>query len=164
MKFGIGKVAAASALSHDLYANVFVRGKVSERQETIVFRASALAIGAVGIGLGIAFEGQSIIYLVGMLYAIAASATFPILVMSMFWSRLTTIGAVAGGSVGLLLSVGLIIVGPSVWVQVLGNPEALLPFDQPAIISAPAAFAVMIIVSLLTQEKGWAAPEAQAAE
>ena len=157
-------VAAASALSHDLYANVFMRGKISERQETIVFRASALAIGAVGILLGIAFEGQNIIYLVGMLYSIAASATFPILVMSMFWSRLTTIGAVAGGSVGLILSVGLIVVGPSVWVQVLGNPKALLPFDQPAIISAPSAFAVMIIVSLLTREKIWSTPAPQAAE
>ena len=157
-------VAAASALSHDLYASVIARGKTSERQETIVFRISALAIGAVGIGLGIAFEGQSIIYVVGMLYSIAASATFPILVLSMFWSRLTTIGAVAGGSVGLILSVGLIIVGPSVWVQVLGNPEALLPFDQPAIVSAPSAFAVMIIVSLLTREKHWDAPATQAAE
>ncbi len=103
-------------------------------------------------------------YLVGMLFSIAASATFPILVMSLFWSRLTTIGAVAGGYVGLSLSVGLLIVGPSVWVQVLGNPEALLPFDQPAIISAPSAFAVKIIVSLLTREKGWSATAPQPAE
>jgi len=146
-------VAAASALSHDLFANVFARGKISERQETLVFRGSCLLVGLIGIGLGIAFEGQNILFLTGLLYSIAASACFPVLVMSMFWRRLTTIGAVTGGSVGLAMSVGLIVIGPSVWVQVLGNAEPIIPLSQPAIISLPAAFISMIVVSLLTQER-----------
>jgi cation/acetate symporter len=84
-------------------------------------------------------------------FSIGASACFPILVMSMYWSRLTTAGAVAGGAVGLALSVGLIVLGPSVWVQVLGNAAPIVPLSQPTIISAPAAFLVMIVVSLLTR-------------
>jgi cation/acetate symporter len=156
-------VAAASAVSHDLVANVFGRGKISDRQEAIVFRASALAIGALGVFLGVAFEGLNIMYLIGMLFSIAASATFPVLVMAMHWDRLTTTGAVAGGAVGLILSLGLIIVSPSVWVQVLGNPEAILQMDQPAIISVPSAFAVMIVVSLLTTERTSSATSPQQA-
>ncbi len=142
-------VAAASSLSHDLYANVFARGNLDEKREAVVFRVSCLFVGAVGIGLGIAFEGQNILFLTGLLYSIAASACFPVLVMSMFWRPLTTAGAVSGSAVGLALSVGLIVLGPTVWVQVLGNAEAIFPMSQPAIISVPAAFLVMVIVSLL---------------
>lgn len=141
-------VAAASALSHDLYANVISRGSVNEKQEAVVFRFSCVLIGIIGIGLGIAFEGQNILFLTGLLYSIAASACFPVLVMSMFWERLTTAGAVIGGSAGLISSVSLIIVGPTVWVQVLGNATPLVPFSQPAIISVPIAFLAMIVVSL----------------
>ncbi|HCX15076.1 MAG TPA: cation acetate symporter [Rhodospirillaceae bacterium] len=145
-------VAAASALSHDLYASVFARGKASDKHETIAFRGACIFVGIIGIGLGIAFEGQNILFLTGLLYSIAASACFPILVMAMFWRRLTTAGAVAGGYVGLGLSVGLIIIGPSVWEQVLGNAEAIIPLSQPAIVSMPAAFLTMVIVSLFTRE------------
>jgi cation/acetate symporter len=146
-------VAASSAISHDLYASVFARGKTNERKETMVFRATSVVIGGIAILLGIAFEGQNIIYLTGMLYSIAASACFPVLLMCIYWKRLTTIGAVTGGTVGLLLSVGLMILGPNIWVQIMGNETAIFPLDQPAIISVPAAFIVMIVVSLLTREE-----------
>ncbi len=145
-------VAAASSISHDLYAKVFVRGVVSEKREKLVFRLASVLIGILGIGLGIAFKGQNILFLTGLVFSIAASACFPILVMAMFWKRLTTAGAVAGGATGLGLSVGLIVLGPSVWVQVLGNAAPVIPLSQPAIISAPAAFLVMILVSLATRE------------
>ena len=145
-------VAAASALSHDLFVNVIARGKVTEKQETFVFRTSCLVIGAASIFLGIVFEGQNIIYLTGMLYSVAASSCFPVLVMSIYWRRLTTAGALAGGYAGLFASLGLIVIGPSVWVAVLHNPAPILPIDQPAIISLPLAFIVMVIVSLMTQE------------
>ena len=146
-------VAAASSLSHDIYVNVIAKGQISEKKEKAVFRASCLIIGGLSILLGIAFEGQNIIYLTGMLYSIAASACFPVLVMSMYWRRLTTQGALAGGYAGLLSSLALIVIGPSVWVAVLHNPTPILPIDQPAIISVPVAFIVMIVVSLLTQEQ-----------
>lgn len=145
-------VAAASSISHDLYANVIARGQVSERREKLVFRGASILIGMLGIGLGIAFKGQNILFLTGLVFSIGASACFPILVMSMFWSRLTTAGAVAGGATGLVLSIGLIVLGPSVWVQVLGNTAPVIPLSQPAIISAPAAFLVMVLVSLATRE------------
>ncbi len=157
-------VAAASALSHDLYANVIARGKLNEKREAIVFRISCMAIGVAGILLGIAFEGQNIIYLTGMLFSIAASACFPVLVMSIYWRRLTTAGALAGGYTGLVVSLGTIIIGPSVWVQVLGNPTPIIPIDQPAIFSVPAAFIVMILVSLMTHERDLAVSAPAAAE
>jgi cation/acetate symporter len=147
-------VAAASAISHDLYAQAYLKGKAVERNEGIVFRGSCVGLGAIAIGLGIAFEGQNILFLTGLLYSIAASGCFPILVMSMFWKPLTTAGAVAGGLVGLLFSVGLIIAGPTVWVQVLGNDSPIVALTQPAIISVPAAFLTMIVVSLLSRRQG----------
>jgi cation/acetate symporter len=145
-------VAAASSISHDLYANVFARGRASDRTEKLVFRAATGVIGLLAIGLGIAFKGQNILFLTGLVFSIGASACFPILIMAMYWPRLTTAGAVAGGATGLALSVGLIVAGPSVWVQVLGNAAPIIPLSQPAIISAPAAFLAMIAVSLMTRE------------
>jgi cation/acetate symporter len=154
-------VAAASALSHDLAANVIARGKMSEKTETLVFRGASFLVGALAILLGIAFHGQNIIYLTGMLFSIAASACFPVLLMSIYWRRLTTAGALAGGYAGLATSLGVIIIGPSVWVSVLHNPAPIIPIDQPAIFSVPVAFIVMIVVSLLTTEKAPAgAPQA----
>lgn len=146
-------VAAAGAIAYDIYGNVFARGKSTERKETLIFRASSVGIGVLAIGLGIAFEGQNIIYLTGMLYGIAASACFPVLIMSIYWPRLTTVGAISGGTVGLISSVGIIIMGPNIWVQVLGNASPIFNLDQPAIISVPAAFLVMITVSLMTKER-----------
>jgi cation/acetate symporter len=144
-------VASASALSHDLYANVFFKGRHNERTEKIVFRVACLAIGAVAILLAILFKGQNIIYLTGMLYSIAASACFPILLMSIYWDRLTTAGALAGGYTGLVVSVALILIGPSVWVGVLKHSALITNIDQPAMFSVPAAFVVMVVVSLLTR-------------
>jgi cation/acetate symporter len=118
-----------------------------------VFRGACLAIGVVGIVLGIAFEGQNVVYLTGMLFSVAASACFPVLLMSIYWKRLTTAGALAGGYAGLIASVGLIVIGPSVWVSVLKNPAPIIPIDQPAIFSVPIAFGVMILVSLMTSEQ-----------
>lgn len=145
-------VAASSAISHDLYASVILRGQSNEKKEARVFRLTSIVIGGVAILLGIAFEGQNIIYLTGMLYSIAASACFPVLLMCIYWRRLTTIGAVSGGTVGLVLSVGLMVIGPNIWVQIMGHEKAIFPLDQPAIISVPAAFIVMIVVSLMTRE------------
>lgn len=144
-------VAAASAISHDLYAKVIAK-QPSERQEKLIFRVSSILIGVLGVGLGIAFKGQNILFLTGLVFSIGASACFPILVMAMFWKPLTTAGAVTGGATGLTLSVGLIVLGPSVWVQVLGNAAPIIPLSQPAIISAPAAFLVMVAVSLATRK------------
>jgi cation/acetate symporter len=145
-------IAAASALSHDLYASVFCRVGISEQHEAIVFRASCVLIGLVSVVLGCAFEGQNILYLTAMSFSIAASACFPVLVMSIYWKPLTTAGALAGGYAGLFAALILIVCGPSVWVSVLKNTSPIVPIDYPAIFSVPIAFVVMIAVSLRSRE------------
>ncbi|WP_456323500.1 cation acetate symporter [Hydrogenimonas sp.] len=133
-------LAGASAISHDLYANVFRRGRVDEMQEMRISKIATVGIGVVAILLGIAFEKQNIAFMVGLAFAIAASANFPVLFLSMFWKNLTTRGAVVGGSLGLATAVMLVILGPIVWKQILGFEEAIFPYKYPALFSVSVAF------------------------
>jgi cation/acetate symporter len=133
-------LAGASAISHDLYANVFRRGRVDEVQEMRISKIATIAMGIVAILLGIAFEKQNIAFMVGLAFAIAASANFPVLFLSMFWKNLTTRGAVIGGSLGLATAVMLVILGPIVWQQILGFDEAIFPYKYPALFSVTVAF------------------------
>lgn len=133
-------LAGASAVSHDLYANVIAAGQVDEQKEMRVSKYATIAIGVVAIILGIAFEKQNIAFMVGLAFAIAASANFPILFLSIYWRKLTTRGAVLGGSLGLATAVLLVILGPIVWVQILGNAEAIFPYKYPALFSVTVAF------------------------
>ena len=93
--------------------------------------------------LGIAFEGQNIAYLVSLALAVAASTNFPLLILSMYWRGLTTRGAVAGCVVGLLVTIVLVVIGPAVWVDVLGNSQPLFNESYPALYAIVAAFFVM---------------------
>lgn len=133
-------LAGASAISHDLYASVWRAGRVDGMMEMKVSKAATVVLGIVAIYLGIAFEDQNIAFMVGLAFAIAASANFPILFLSMYWSKLTTRGALLGGSLGLLTAGVLVILGPTVWVDVLGNAEAIFPYKYPALFSVSAAF------------------------
>ena len=114
-----------------------------------VTKIATLGIGAVAIGLGILFKGQNIAFLVALAFGIAASANFPILLLSMYWKGLTTRGALCGGLAGLISSVGLVILSPAVWKAVLGHPAAIYPYDHPALFSMPLAFIVSFVVSKL---------------
>jgi cation/acetate symporter len=133
-------LAGASAISHDLYASVIRKGKADGMMEMKVSKISTVILGIVAIYLGIAFEDQNIAFMVGLAFAIAASANFPILFLSMYWSKLTTRGALLGGSLGLLTAAVLVILGPTVWVDVLKNAEAIFPYKYPALFSVSAAF------------------------
>jgi cation/acetate symporter len=135
-------LAGASAVSHDLYASVFRRGRVNEVQEIRVSKMATVALGILAIVLGIAFEQQNIAFMVGLAFAIAASANFPIIVLSMFWSKLTTRGALIGGFMGLISATVMVILGPTVWESVLAHPKgsAPFPYDNPAIFSVTLAF------------------------
>lgn len=133
-------LAGASAISHDLYASVFKKGNVDGMAEMRVSRIATIILGLVAIMMGIAFEKQNIAFVVGLAFAIAASANFPVLFLSMYWRRLTTRGAVIGGTIGLATAVLLVILGPIVWVQILGNEEAIFPYKYPALFSVTAAF------------------------
>jgi len=132
-------LAGASAISHDLYASV-INPDCTEEQEIKISKYAVIVIGIIGVILGIAFEQQNIAFMVGLAFAIAASANFPILFLSIYWRGLTTRGAFVGGLLGLITAVVLVIVGPIVWVQILGNEEALFPYKHPALFSVTVAF------------------------
>ncbi len=133
-------LSGAAAVSHDLYANVFKRGTANDVDELRVSRYATIALGILAIGLGIAFEKQNVAFMVGLAFAVAASANFPIILLSMLWRGLTTRGAVIGGSLGLFTAVLLTVLGPAVWVKVLGHVEPIFPYDAPAIFSMTVAF------------------------
>ena len=133
-------LAGASAVSHDLYASVWKKGKANEKDELRVSKITTVALGVLAIGLGILFEKQNIAFMVGLAFSIAASCNFPVLFLSMYWKNLTTRGAMLGGWLGLVTAVTLMILGPTVWVQVLGHAEAIFPYEYPALFSMAIAF------------------------
>ncbi|MEK1939269.1 MAG: cation acetate symporter [Pseudomonas sp.] len=134
-------LAGASAVSHDIYASVMKNGKANEKDELRVSKITTIALGVLAIGLGILFEKQNIAFMVGLAFSIAASCNFPVLFLSMYWKNLTTRGAMVGGWLGLITAVTLMILGPTVWVQVLGNAKAIFPYEYPALFSMVVAFA-----------------------
>ena len=144
-------LAGASAISHDLYANVFAHGRANEQQEVFVSKIATVCLGIVAVLLGIAFEHQNVAFLVGLTFAVAASTNFPILFMSIFWSKMTTRGALIGGAIGLITAVVLVIIGPTVWEEVLGYAKGSAPFPSkyPAIVSVTAAFVGIWLFSIL---------------
>jgi len=144
-------LSGASAVSHDLYATVFKKGKADSASELKVSRLTTVALGVVAVALGIAFEKQNIAFMVALAFAIAASANFPVLIMSVLWKDCTTRGAVIGGFLGLVSSVALTIVSPSVWEATLGNPvgSALFPYSSPALFSVTIGFVGIWLFSIL---------------
>ena len=143
-------LSGASAVSHDLYATVFKKGKADSASELKVSRMTTLALGAIAVLLGIAFEKQNIAFMVSLAFAIAASANFPVLFLSVLWKDCTTRGAVIGGFLGLASSVALTVVSPSVWEATLGNPKgsALFPYTSPALFSMVIGFVGIWLFSI----------------
>ena len=133
-------LAGASSIAHDIYARVIRKGTASETEEMRVSKFATVGLGVVAVLLGILFEKQNIAFLVGLTFGIAASANFPILILSMYWRGLTTRGALLGGLAGLVSAVTFVVLSKAVWVVVLGNKEALFPYEQPALFSMPLAF------------------------
>ena len=142
-------LSGASAVSHDLYASVWRHGNVDSATELRVSKITTVILGIVAVLLGIIFEKQNVAFMVMLAFAVACSANFPILFMSVLWKDCTTKGAVAGGTVGLILSVVLTVLSPAVWEATLGNPKgtAMFPYASPAIFSMTAAFLVIWLVS-----------------
>jgi cation/acetate symporter len=145
-------LAGASALSHDLYAGVIKHGRSTEKEEVKVAKAATLGLGILAILLGILFKGQNVAFMVGLAFAVAASANFPSLLLAIFWRRFTTAGAVAGMVTGLVLAVGLIVLSPTIWKDILGNAEAVFPLKNPGLFSMAGGFLAAVIVSLATRE------------
>ena len=146
-------LAGASAISHDLYANVFNHNKINEKKEMQVSKIATIALGLLAIFLGIIFESQNVAFMVGLAFAIAASTNFPILLLSIYWKNLTTKGAVIGGSAGLLTAIILVILGPVVWVDVFKNSQPIFPYKYPALFSMSVTFLGIWFFSIIDKSK-----------
>ena len=149
-------LSGASAVSHDLYATVFKGGRADSASELRVSRITTAALGVIAVLLGILFEKQNIAFMVSLAFAIAASANFPVLLLSVLWKGCTTRGAVIGGFLGLASSVILTVISPSVWEATLGNPKgsALFPYTSPALFSMTIGFVGVWLFSLLDGSPG----------
>jgi cation/acetate symporter len=146
-------LSGAAALAHDLWNHVVRHGKSEQAEQLRVARYATVALAVVAIGLGIAFQGQNVAFMVGLAFAIAASTNFPALLLAMTWRRLTTAGAVASMVTGMVTSLVIITLSPTVWTNLLGRTDpAPIQLVYPAIVSVPAAFAVAIVVSLVRPE------------
>ncbi len=146
-------LAGASAVSHDLYASVIKKGKANDKDEIRVSKITTIALGVLAIGLGILFESQNIAFMVGLAFSIAASCNFPVLLLSMYWKNLTTRGAMIGGWLGLISAVGLMILGPTIWVQILHHEKAIFPYEYPALFSMIIAFVGIWFFSITDKSK-----------
>jgi cation/acetate symporter len=145
-------LAGAAALSHDVWVHVFRHGHASEREQLIVARSATILLAALSIVLGIAFKGQNVAYMVGLAFAIAASANFPALVLSIFWRPFTTRAAQVSILVGTASALILIYVSPTIQVDLLHRSSAWFPLRNPGLVTIPLAFIVGIVVSLLAPE------------
>jgi len=156
-------LSGASAVSHDLYASVFKHGRVEEGSEVRVSRITTVVLGILAIILGVIFEKINVAFMVGLAFAVAASANFPVLLLSMLWKGLTTRGAVIGGFAGLISAVALTILSPAIWELVLGHPKgsAWFPYVSPALFTMPLAFFCCWLFSVT--DKSRAAQSEQAA-
>ncbi len=144
-------LSGASAVSHDLYATAIKDGKADGASELRMSRLTTVALGILAVLLGIVFEKQNVAFMVSLAFAIAASANFPVLFMSVLWKDCTTRGAVIGGFLGLISSVLLTVVSPSVWESTLGYPKgsALFPYASPALFSITIGFVGIWLFSIL---------------
>jgi cation/acetate symporter len=149
-------IAGASSAANDLVVGLSGR-PLEERMRLRISRISALALGVLGIMLGLACEGQNVAYLLALATAIAASANFPLLLLAIYWDGLTTRGAVVGGTFGLIASVVLTAMGPTIWSKVLGLGPAIFPYDSPALFTVPLTLFVCWLVSIakVEPEEDW---------
>jgi len=158
-------LSGAATLSHDLWVNVVRGAAATEREQFVVARSATVLLAAVSIVLGIAFKGQNVAYMVGLAFAIAASANFPALVLSIFWGRLTTAGAQASMVIGTVSALLLIYLSPAIQVDILKHAQAWFPLRNPGIVTIPLSFLVAVVVSVLrpveSEERGFVELERQ---
>jgi cation/acetate symporter len=138
-------MASAGAIAHDIYTEVLMK-KSTEKRSLLISKGTAIGVGVVAIILGILSKGQNVAFLVGLAFAIAASANLPALLCTLFWKRTTEKGIVAGISVGLASAILLIIISPTMM-----GADAIFSLNNPGIVSIPVGFAVTMGVSLLEE-------------
>ncbi|MBQ8608592.1 MAG: cation acetate symporter, partial [Campylobacter sp.] len=146
-------ISGAGAISHDLYVNVCKNGKCDANTEMKVTKRATIALGLLAILLGIIFEGQNVAFMVGLAFSIAASVNFPIILLCIYWRGLSTRGVFYGGLIGLFGVLGLVVLSPSIWVDILGFESAIFPYSYPAIFSMPITFIAIYIISKFDNSK-----------
>ena len=150
-------ISASGAVAHDVWSNIIRKGRDSEHEEVLVARIAAFAIGALAIFVAIlGGAGLNVSFMVGLAFAVAASANFPALLLALTWRRFNTTGAVAGVLVGTITSVGLVVISPTVWPgpDAQGGAFAWYPLENPAIISVPLGFLACWLGTMLSRERG----------
>jgi cation/acetate symporter len=146
-------VAASGAVAHDLM-DKYMKIKMTETQKVSYGRVAAVGVGIIAIILGIIFEKQNVNFLVGLAFAIAASANLPAIVMLLFWKRTTAKGISWAIVVGAVSALAIISLSPTMYEIYGADPEsAIIPLQNPGIISIPLGFITLIVVSLLTKTK-----------
>jgi cation/acetate symporter len=151
-------ITASASFAHDVYASVLKSHKVTEEEQVRVSRITAVVLGIFAIVLGILANGQNIAFLVALAFAVAAAANLPTIVYSLYWRRFNTRGALWSMYGGLLSTIVLIVFSPAV----SGTPKAMFPsldFDwfplaNPGIVSIPLAFALGIVGTLTSSDRG----------
>ena len=142
-------ISGAGAISHDLFVNVCKNGVCDPKLEMRVTKGASVGISILAIILGIGFENQNVAFMVGLAFAIAASVNFPIILLCIYWKNLTTKGVFWGGLIGLISVLTLVLLSKSVWVKVFHFPEAIFPYEHPAIFTMPLTFLLIFIISKL---------------
>jgi cation/acetate symporter len=137
-------LSTSGAIAHDFYANWVKRGQIDGKQEVWVARIAAIVIGLLAITLGILAQGVNVAVLVILAICIAASANFPVLILSLFWRRFNTGGVVGGMAVGLVSSVVLAMIGPA-----MRGADALWPLVNPTVVSLPLGFLGAVLGTLI---------------
>jgi cation/acetate symporter len=146
-------VAASGAVAHDLMDR-FAGIRMDEARKVRAGRMAAVVVGILAILLGIIFKGQNVSFLVGLAFAVAASANLPAIVMLLFWPRTTAKGIAASIGVGVVSSLTLIALSPNIFRQFGLDPaQAPVPFDNPGIVSIPLSFVTLVMVSLVTRNR-----------
>jgi cation/acetate symporter len=149
-------LSASGAVAHDIWSNVIRHDRDSEHEEVWAGRIAAVSIGAIAIAIAIiGGEGLNVSFMVGLAFAVAASANFPALLLALTWRRFNTTGAITGVLFGVVSSIGLVIISPKVWP----GPDAeggLLGFydlANPGIVSIPLGFLGCWLGTMLSSEK-----------
>jgi cation/acetate symporter len=144
-------LASSGAVAHDLVCG-FGGIELSDNQKVRIAKQAAAAVGIIAIALGILFKNMNVSYLVGWAFSVAASANLPALVTPLFWRGVTKQGIIAGVTIGMVSSLGWILLSGDTFAKVYGlDPQlALTPFSQPGIVTIPLGFVVLVVVSLLT--------------
>lgn len=145
-------LAASAAIANDLYISTFRKGQANESEKLKAARIATIIYGVAAVGLGILFKGQNVAFLVALAFSIAASSNFPALFLSIVWKKFSTTGAVMGILFGGVSALVLIILSPTVWVDLLGNSAPIFPYKFPTVISLPLAFIASYIGSILTPD------------